>query len=163
MLISGAVWQQLFLSAGPVCAVHQKSTTLMLAALCVAIAAAYSPIAPLRPTPTLRRCAPIAGVKGPPPIPSRRFSPLSSLDNFTATLKSARRNQITVVKFQAPWCRTCRAMAPKLDSIAKKFPTATYYSIESIRNGKAAGERMHKFFLSHNAVCRIALPSTCSE
>ena len=124
----------------------------------VTVVAAYIPNLPLQMNRLVtgrQRCgSPVAGVKGPPPIPSRRFSPLSSPDNFTATLKSARRDQITVVKFQAPWCRTCRAMAPKLDSIAKKFPTASYYSIESIRNGKAAGERMHKFFLSHNAVRR---------
>ena len=99
------------------------------------------------------RCAPPqAGVRGPPPIPSRQFEALSSPDNFGDTIQKARRNQITVVKFQAPWCRTCRAMAPKLDSVAKRYPSAKYYSIESIRNGKAAGERMHKFFMSHNAV-----------
>lgn len=48
--------------------------------------------------------------------------------------------QVTVVKYQAPWCRTCRAMAPMLDRQAKKHSDRklSYYSLECYRNGKAA-------------------------
>lgn len=92
-----------------------------------------------------------AGVKGPPPIASRRFSALPSPSNFTELIRRARVDQVTVVKYQAPWCRTCRAMAPRLDRIAKNYPQAAFYSLESMRNGKAAGERMHAFFVSRNA------------
>ena len=117
------------------------------------------PPPPRRGRTELRVPAVVAGAtrKGPPPIPSRHFTPLSSPSNFTTLLEGARDDQVTVVKFQAPWCRTCRAMAPKLDKIARAYPTAAYYSIESVRNGKAAGERMHKFFLSRNAV-RVRRP-----
>ena len=84
---------------------------------------------------------------------SPHFMPLGSPANFTALLvaKEAAGDQITVIKYQAPWCRTCRAMGPRLDRVAKAFPFAEYYSLEAVRNGKAAGERMHELFLSRNA------------
>eukprot|EP00966_Prymnesium_polylepis_P208831 4837811-Prymnesium_polylepis.1 len=55
-------------------------------------------------------------------------------------------------------------MAPKLDKIAREYPSAAYYSIESVRNGKAAGERMHTFFLGRNAVrARTRAPHSSSS
>lgn len=53
---------------------------------------------------------------------------------------------MTVVKYQAPWCRTCRAMAPMLDRQAKKHGDRklSYYSLECYRNGKASGAPQHR-------------------
>ena len=56
---------------------------------------------------------------------------------------------VSVVKFQAPHCRTCRATSPLLDRVAKQYPQARFFSLDLIRNGKAAGERMNAFFKEH--------------
>ena len=97
-----------------------------------------------------RLALPQLGVSGPPPIVSRQFTDLETPANLTAVLADAVEGEISVIKFQAPWCRTCRAMAPLLDRTAKKWPRASYYSLTLQRNGKAAGERMYKFFRSRN-------------
>jgi len=88
---------------------------------------------------------------GPPPISSKLFISLTSPSNLTAVLEAVADDEVTVVKYQAPWCRTCRAMAPVLDKQAKKYGDLNYYSLECYRNGKAAGERMHKFFVERGA------------
>lgn len=99
--------------------------------------------------------------RGLPPIPSKVFtSSLQNPSNYTAVIDQAQPDQITVIKFQARWCHTCRAMAPKLDSVAKRYPSAQYFVVESLRNGKAAGERMHSFFVSRNAVSTPLQSST---
>ena len=106
---------------------------------------------PLLPSTLRPRCAaPRLGVKGPPPIASRYFSPLDTPADFNSLISSVPNNSVSVIKFQAPWCRTCRASAPLLDRTAKKWPDASYYSMELVRNGKAAGERMNRFFKSKN-------------
>ena len=98
--------------------------------------------------------------KGLPPIASRHFTPLDSPANITALLTSAGEDTVSVVKYQAPWCRTCRALAPRLDKaldrVARRWPNsspaaARLYSLELVRNGRAAGERMNKYFKSRNA------------
>ena len=91
------------------------------------------------------RCAPV-GCKGPPPIQSQFFRPLGSPANFTALIDGAAPDSVSVIKFQAPYCRTCRASSPLLDRVAKQYPQARYYSMDLVRNGKAAGERMNRFF-----------------
>ena len=93
----------------------------------------------------------MAKVKGPPPIPSRQFKALASPDEYESLLEKASPNDISIIKFQAPWCRTCRAAAPLLDRKAKKYPNANFFSIDLVRDGKAAGERMNRFFQSRNA------------
>ena len=71
-----------------------------------------------RAVPPRRRAATVCRGKsgGPPAIKSRFFEPLSTPGNLTAALESAPRDSISVVKYQAPWCRTCRATAPLLES-----------------------------------------------
>ena len=92
------------------------------------------------------RCEPPVA-KGPPPIKSRYFVPLGSPANYTELIAAADgTDAISVIKFQAPFCRTCRATSPLLDRVAKDYPQAKYYSMDLVRNGKAAGERMNKFF-----------------
>lgn len=51
-----------------------------------------------------------------------------------------------MIKFQAPYCRTCRGVSPLLDRVCKQHPEAKYYSMDLARDGKAAGERMNRFF-----------------
>ena len=91
------------------------------------------------------RHAPIA-LKGPPPIKSAIFVPLGSPQNYTELLENAEDNSVSVIKFQAPYCRTCRATSPLLDRVCKQHPEARFYSMDLARDGKAAGERMNKFF-----------------
>ena len=98
-----------------------------------------------------QRAAIAMGLKGPPPIPSKHFVSLTSPGNLTEALAGAASDVVTVVKYQAPWCRTCRAMAPLLDRQAKKHQELRYFSLECRRDGKAAGERMHKFFVERGA------------
>lgn len=94
------------------------------------------------------RCAPVDCKQGsgPPPIQSQFFRPLGSPANFTALLDDAAPDSVSVIKFQAPYCRTCRASSPLLDRVAKQYPQARFYSMDLVRNGKAAGERMNRFF-----------------
>ncbi|KAL1511643.1 hypothetical protein AB1Y20_004935 [Prymnesium parvum] len=106
------------------------------------------PHAPWPPHQLARSPTPAARL---PPIPSRYFSPLSSPSHFHSIISAANPLQVSVVKFHAPHCRTCRAIAPKLDAIAASFPSAAYFSLECARDGKAEGERMHRFFVSRNA------------
>ena len=95
---------------------------------------------------------------GPPSITSRYFTPLSTPAEFNEAIATASSDCISVVKYQAPWCRTCRATSPlldrALDRVAERLPNRTgnvrLYSLELVRNGKAAGERMNNFFKSRN-------------
>lgn len=91
------------------------------------------------------RCPPAVEMKIPP-IHSLVFAKLGSPANYTTTLAEAEDDQVSVIKWQAPYCRTCRATSPLLDRAAKQFPTARFYSMDLERNGKAAGERMANFF-----------------
>lgn len=93
---------------------------------------------------TSRNTATLA--RGPPPIKSQVFSALGSPANYTRLIESADPDSVTVIKFQAPHCRTCRATSPLLDRVAKQYPQAQFYSMDLVRNGKVAGERMNAFF-----------------
>ena len=102
-----------------------------------------------------------------PPISSAFFEPLGSPANYSALIESAPADSISVVKFQAPYCRTCRASSPLLDRIAKQHPQARFYSMDLVRNGKAAGERMNRFFkergINQMPYVEIFLGSECIE
>ena len=93
-----------------------------------------------------RRCA--IALKGPPPIVSRYFESLLTPAQFEELLEKAPSDAVSIIKFQATYCRTCRATAPLLDRVAKKYPTAKFYDLTLARDGKAAGERMYRFFKS---------------
>ena len=109
------------------------------------------------------RCAPPqAGVRGPPPIPSRQFEALSSPDNFGDTIQKARRNQITVVKFQAPWCRTCRAMAPSSTRLPWGILRRLLFN-QSIRNGRLLASACTNFHVSQRGARRIRASPSCKR
>ena len=80
-----------------------------------------------------------------------RYTPLATPDDYAELLATASDDSISVVRFAAPWCRTCLAARPKLDAVAKRWPDASFYSFELVRNGKRAGERMNRFFKERNA------------
>jgi len=119
-----------------------------------AVTTPLTPHSPLLHTPHLhspwphvpRRCA--IALKGPPPIASRYFESLLTPAQFEELLEKAPSDAVSIIKFQATYCRTCRATAPLLDRVAKKYPTAKFYDLTLARDGKAAGERMYRFFKS---------------
>ena len=105
------------------------------------IATAVNTLLLLRPS---SRCLPpVAKI---PPIKSDVFVPLGSPSNYSALLDNAAPDTVSVIKFQAGYCRTCRASSPLLDRVAKQYPDANYFSMDLYRDGKAAGERMNRFF-----------------
>ena len=103
----------------------------MLALPCLASALVLYPVRHSRPVHT--RC----GVQAAAP----QFTPLESPAAYEALISEAGNDSISVIKYVAPWCRTCRAAGPKLDAAARRWPGARFYSLDLVRNGKAAGER----------------------
>ena len=54
---------------------------------------------------------------------------------------------VTVVRYGAPWCHSCRRIGPALQELAaERYPGADFYELSLVRNGKAAGERMHRHY-----------------
>jgi thiol-disulfide isomerase/thioredoxin len=74
------------------------------------------------------------------------FESISTPANYSALIAGAEPSDISVVRFQAPYCRSCKERSPLLDRIAENNPQAKFYSLDLVRNGKAAGERMAKLF-----------------
>ena len=81
----------------------------------------------------------------------RYYTPLATPEEYAELLATACNDTVSVIRFTAPWCRTCMAARPKLDQVAKRWPDASFYSLELVRNGKRAGERMNAFFKEQNA------------
>ena len=51
-------------------------------------------------------------------------------------------DSVTIVRYGAPWCRSCRTIGPRLQALAaERWPSASFYELSLLRNGKAAGER----------------------
>jgi thiol-disulfide isomerase/thioredoxin len=51
---------------------------------------------------------------------------VTTLHEFQSVLaENNRQNQITVVRWYASWCRTCKVMQPFFDGLHRKYPTAT--------------------------------------
>jgi thiol-disulfide isomerase/thioredoxin len=50
--------------------------------------------------------------------------------------ENAKKNNMVVVKFTAPWCNICKIVQPKLDGLVKQFPNVTFISfdVESLEN-----------------------------
>ena len=55
-------------------------------------------------------------------------------------------DQISVIKYQSPFCRSCRQHSPMLDALQEQNPEAVFYTMDLRIDGKAAGNRMKKFF-----------------
>ena len=84
------------------------------------------------------------------------FTPLPTPAAYVAMLGKAQQSEstISIIKYGAPWCRSCRALnvpGSRLDMlVAERWPTARLYSMELVRNGKAAGERMFAHYKARN-------------
>ena len=81
----------------------------------------------------------------------QRYTPLATPADYAATLAAASNRTVSVVRFAAPWCRTCLAARPKLDAVARRWPDADFYSLELVRNGKRAGDSFHTCPKYHNS------------
>lgn len=61
--------------------------------------------------------------------PAEVVKPITSFDEYMEMLtESAER--VAVLKFFAPWCRSCRAIAPKVVRLAHEFPEILFYEID---------------------------------
>ena len=78
------------------------------------------------------------------------FTPLGTPANFTAMLGNASASTYSVIKWQAPYCRSCKEPSALLDRLATELPPANFYSMDLVQDGKAAGKRMLKCFKEHN-------------
>lgn len=83
--------------------------------------------------------------------PYLTFYPLESPANYSELLENAPIQAISVIKYQAPFCRACREPSELCQTIAATYPSATFYSVDLPMNRrKAAGKRMAAFFKERN-------------
>ena len=84
-----------------------------------------------------------------------RFTPLDTPAAYQELISTVANDSISVIKFVSPTCRTCRTAAPLFDRVARRWRWgANFYSLELVRKdgkGKAAGERMKRFYKSRGA------------
>merc|ERR1712216_203037 len=58
-------------------------------------------------------------------------------DQYDALIADAtKENRIVVIKFFASWCRACKAMAPKIDTISEEWADIEFYEIMFDNNKK---------------------------
>jgi len=68
---------------------------------------------------------------------------------YQQLLQRAYPEDVTIVRYGAPWCRSCRTIGPSLQEYAaERYPTGRFYELSLVRNGKAAGERMYRHYKS---------------
>lgn len=61
--------------------------------------------------------------------PAEVVVPITSFDEYMDML-TASAERVAVLKFYAPWCRSCRAIAPKVARLAHEFPEIIFYEID---------------------------------
>ena len=77
------------------------------------------------------------------------FSKLATPAAFADMLAHTSDDTISVVKFQSPYCRSCRQRSSHIEGLAEAHPDATFYSLDLVLDGKAAGRRMKALFKEH--------------
>ena len=78
---------------------------------------------------------------------ARTFTPLATPAAYESLLAEASPADVTIIKFQSPFCRSCRRPSKLLDDYEEQFgENAKFYSIDLVIDGKAAGRRMKAFF-----------------
>ena len=66
---------------------------------------------------------------------------------YQQLLERALPEEVTIVRYGAPWCRSCRTIGPSLQEfVGARYPTGLVYELSLVRNGKAAGERMYRHY-----------------
>lgn len=73
--------------------------------------------------------------------PAEAVVPITSFDGYMDML-SASAERVAVLKFFAPWCRSCRAIAPKVARLAHEFPEIHFYEIDYEANKVRLGCRL---------------------
>ena len=90
---------------------------------------------------------------GPTSDPSE-VQRLASPNDYKDLIASASSTDITVVKWAADYCRTCRAAAPKIRSLLKKFkteqPNARFFSMDLKAIKDSSQDEMVDYFQSRN-------------
>jgi thiol-disulfide isomerase/thioredoxin len=64
-----------------------------------------------------------------PPEFAEPVLPLSGTQEFLAAL-AANADRLVVVKVFAPWCRSCKALEPKVRRLAREFDSVSFFSMD---------------------------------
>ena len=91
-------------------------------------------------------CVAALSVGGATTPTARTFTPLATPAAYESLLAEASPADVTIIKFQSPFCRSCRRPSKLLDDYEQEWPEAKFYSIDLVIDGKAAGRRMKAFF-----------------
>ena len=125
-----------------------------MAVACALLVVTFSPMCIMSATPLSRRVSMWQTIEKP--TAPLGFQTLASPSEYEELLATAASDAITVVKFEADYCRTCRAAAPKLryrvNRFAEQNPQARFYSMELKKKTTAAErEAMAEYFKLRNA------------
>ena len=71
--------------------------------------------------------------------------PTPAAYNELLARKAGEADAVSVIRFSSPFCRACREPSPLLERLDAPEDVSVY-SVELVRDGKAAGKRMLKFF-----------------
>ena len=124
-------------------AVH--SAVLLLLLLAAPGAATFACGAPA-PRRAVRCSPPAADAAKSTAAASISFSALATPNDYRELLANAAPSDVSVIKYQSPLCRSCRQPSQALDELAQEWPQASYYTLDLLIDGKAAGRRMKALF-----------------
>lgn len=73
---------------------------------------------------------------GPSAASAATLEPVREIDGVDEYLDTLHkhRGELIVLKIFAPWCRSCRALTPKLNRLCREFPTVTFVKLDYERN-----------------------------
>ena len=128
-------------------AVH--SAVLLLLLLAAPGAATFACGAP-PPRRAVRCSPPAADAAKSTAAASISFSALATPNDYRELLANAAPSDVSVIKYQSPFCRSCRQPSQALDDLAQEWPQASFYTLDLLIDGKAAGRRMKALFKERN-------------
>ena len=70
---------------------------------------------------------------------------IGSEEEWNSTLEAAD-DKLVVVDFFATWCGPCRAMSPKIEELAKKYPDVVFLKV-NVEECKSIATRLQVFYL----------------
>jgi thioredoxin 1 len=65
---------------------------------------------------------------------------MKELDTLPSYLKASNSDGVHILEATATWCSQCKAIAPLISSLEKKFPAATFYNYDTDTAGDIAQE-----------------------